>query len=74
MIFKNSKLYDILKWVGMTVLPALGVFFVALGDIWNISSVMIPVGATCTALGVLLSTILGISSIQYQKKLESGVK
>lgn len=67
MIFKNSKVYDVLKWVGGTVLPSLGVFAVTIGEIWNVSSVAIPIGGTFTALGILLSTILGISSIKYKK-------
>lgn len=72
MIFKNSKVYDVLKWIGATVLPALGVFSVTIGEIWNVSQIAIPIGGTFTALGILLSVCLGISSIKYKTLNEKG--
>lgn len=62
----NDKLYDILKWIGRYLLPAMGALYFAIAEIWNF-----PLGpeicATCTALTVALNTLLGISSENYYK-------
>ena len=31
----NNKVYDILKWIVMIVLPALSAFYVALAPVWG---------------------------------------
>ena len=31
----NNKVYDILKWVVMIVLPAISAFYVALASVWG---------------------------------------
>lgn len=65
----SNKVYDILKWVALVVLPALATFYAALSNIWDL-----PLGtqivSTITAIDTLLGTILGISSIKYSKKEE----
>ena len=62
----SNKIYDILKWVGRYLLPALGALYFSIAKIWGI-----PLGpeicATCTALTVALNTLLGISSENYYK-------
>ena len=65
----NDKLYDILKWVAMLLLPALAVLVKSVFAIWNI-----PYGeeisTTIIAVDLFLGTILGISTIQYKKEVE----
>ena len=67
MIFKNSKIYDVLKWIALVVLPAIGTLYFALSSIWGLPYGEQIVG-TITAVDTFLGAILGISSIQYAKK------
>ena len=67
----NNKLYDILKWVAILLLPALATLINVIGQIWGIP-VCEPIAQTVTALGVFLGAILGISSIQYKKGENNG--
>ena len=66
MIF-NNRVYDILKWVAIVFLDAVGVCYRALAAIWAW-----PFGdevlATCSALSVFLGALLGISNAQYERK------
>lgn len=62
----SNKLYDILKWVAMYLLPALGTLYFALAGIWGFPFGEEIVG-TLTAIDTFLGVILGISSVQYKK-------
>ncbi len=62
----NNKLYDVLKWVAMILLPALGTLYFALAGIWGFPYAEQVVG-TVTALDTFLGVILGISTAQYNK-------
>lgn len=62
----NSKVYDILKWVAMIVLPALATAYVGLSAIWGwpyADEIAKTTAVICTLLGALL----GISTAQYYK-------
>lgn len=62
----NSKLYDILKWVCLIVLPATATLYTALSSIWNLPFQQeIPV--TITACDAFLGALLGVSSLEYKK-------
>jgi imidazoleglycerol phosphate synthase glutamine amidotransferase subunit HisH len=63
----NNKIYDILKWIAQIFLPALGTLYFALAGIWNFPYAEAIVG-TITAFDTFLGIILGISTIQYNKK------
>ena len=67
MIFKNSKIYDALKYVALIVLPALATLWAALGKIWGWPLVT-EITATICAVDTFLGAILGISSAQYKKQ------
>ena len=61
-----DKLYDILKWITMIVLPALATAYVGLAAVWGwpfADEVAKTVAVICTLLGALL----GISTAQYNK-------
>ena len=62
-----DRLYDILKWVAIIVMPALSTFIVGLGGIWSLPYAG-QVAATVTALGVLLGAFLGLSSVKYNNQ------
>ena len=62
----SNKVYDILKWVDIVVLPALGTAYAGLAQIWGFpypEEVTGTVMVVCTLLGALL----GISSATYYK-------
>ena len=65
----SNKVYDILKWIALIALDALGLLYKTLAAIWGW-----PFGdevlATCTALSLCLGTLLGISTAKYNKSLE----
>lgn len=61
-----DKIYDVLKWVTMIVLPALATAYVGLAAIWGwpfADEVAKTTAVICTLLGALL----GISTAQYNK-------
>lgn len=69
MIFKNNKVYDILKWLVMIVLPAFVTFWSLMAETWNI-----PYGpqiaTTINGVTAFAGACLMISSAKYSKKLK----
>ena len=62
----SNKVYDILKWIAMVVLPALGTLYFALAGIWGLPFGEQIVG-TVTAVDAFLGVVLGVSTAQYNK-------
>ena len=63
----SNKVYDVLKWIAMYLLPALGTLYFALASIWGLPYGEEIVG-TITAVDAFLGAILGISNAQYKKE------
>lgn len=65
----SNKLYDILKILALTILPAIATLYFALAGIWGF-----PYGeeiaGTITALDTFLGCLLKYSSDNYYKNLE----
>lgn len=62
----SNKVYDILKWVVIVVIPALSTAYVGLAAIWSWPFAN-EVAKTASVICVLLGSILGISTAQYNK-------
>ena len=62
----SNKVYDVLKWIAMYFLPAIGTLYFALSGIWNLPYGEQVVGAI-TAVDTFLGVLLGISTAQYNK-------
>lgn len=62
----TNKAYDVLKWIAMLLLPALGTLYFALASIWGLPYGDQIVG-TITAIDTFLGVVLGISNAQYKK-------
>lgn len=62
----SNETYDILKWIAMYLLPAIGTLYFALAGIWGIPYGEQVVG-TITAIDTFLGVLLGISSASYNK-------
>lgn len=65
----SNKLYNVLKWIAMLFLPAFGTLYFALAGIWGLPYGEQIVG-TITAIDTFLGVILGISTAQYNKRVD----
>ena len=63
----SNKQYNVLKWVALILLPAMGALYFGLAGIWNFPYGEQVVG-TITVIDTFLGAILGISTAQYNKK------
>lgn len=63
----NDKVYDILKWIVMIVIPALTTAYVGLAAIWAFPFAE-EVAKTSAVICTLLGALLGISTAQYNKQ------
>lgn len=63
----NNKLYDILKWITVICLPALGTLYFALSGIWGFPYAEQVVG-TISAVTTCLGILLGISTAEYNRQ------
>lgn len=59
-----NKIYDVLKWVSMCVLPGLGTLYFALTQIWGLPYGTEVVG-TIAAINTFLGVLIGVSSTTY---------
>lgn len=73
MIFKESRVYDILKWISLVALDAIGLFYEKMSSIWGL-----PYGDqvkdTCIALSILIGALIGVSGIRYQRLNNNGAE
>lgn len=63
-----SRVYDILKWLGLIVLPALALFVNTVGPAWGWTHVDAIV-ITLNALGILAGALIGVSAIKQRLDL-----
>ena len=62
----SNRIYDVLKWIALVVLPALGTLYFALSKIWGLPYGTEIVG-TISAVDAFLGALLGISTNSYNK-------
>ena len=62
----SNKVYDVLKWIALILIPAIGTLYFALAGIWGFPYAEAIVG-TITAVDTFLGAILGISTSIYNK-------
>jgi len=63
----SNKVYDVLKWIALILLPALGTLYFALAKIWGFPYSAEIVG-TISAVDAFLGALLGISTANYKKE------
>lgn len=68
----SNKVYDILKWIALVALPALGTLYFALSKIWGLPYGTEIVG-TISAIDTFLGALLGISTNVYNKMNKTDV-
>lgn len=64
----SNRMYDILKWIALVVLPALGSLYFGLASIWGFPYGEEIVG-TITVVDTFLGALLGVSTVQYNKRI-----
>lgn len=65
----SNKAYDIVKWICLTVAPALVLLLNTILPLYNVSADTVKtITITITAVATFVGTIIGISSIQYANK------
>ena len=62
----SDKVYDILKWIVMVVIPAVTTAYVGLSSIWGWPYAD-AIAKTSAVVCALLGALLGISTAQYNK-------
>lgn len=67
-----DKVYDVLKWTCLTVIPAVSTFYGLLADIWNLPyATQIP--RTLTAVGLLIGALIGISHLTIKAEEDNDL-
>ena len=61
-----DKLYDILKWLTLIVIPALATAYVGFASIWGWGYAD-EIARTACVVCTLLGALLGISTAEYRK-------
>lgn len=62
-----NEVYDVIKWIGLIVCPALAAFIGAVGPAWGMANVDAIV-LTINALGVLIGVLIGASQMSASAK------
>ena len=69
----TNKQYDILKWIALIVLPAVGTLCFTLASIWGLPYGDQVVG-TITAVDTFLGALLGVSTSQHNKRKAASTR
>lgn len=66
MIFKNNKIYNVLKYLSLIVFDALGLAYEQLAEVWNL-----PYGTeimrTCVIISTFIGALIGLSNARFNK-------
>lgn len=68
----SDKVYDVLKWIAIVAIPALGEAYTRLANVWGL-----PYGTqiaeTALVVTFILGALLGISTISYNKAINADL-
>lgn len=63
----SNKTYDILKWIALVMLPAVGALYFGLSQVWGLPYGEEIVG-TISVIDTFLGALLGVSTVTYNKQ------
>ena len=63
----SNKWYNILKWISLIALDAIGVAYKGIAEVWTLPY-GIEIMTTCSIISVLIGTLIGISTYNYNKE------
>ena len=66
----NDNVYKVLKWLGLIVLPAIATLVKAVFPVWDLPYAD-AIATTCTALGVFVGTLIGVSQANMKPELDA---
>lgn len=66
----NDKVYNVLKWLAILALPAIGTFYFTLASIWGLPYAD-EISKTCNALGTLIGVLIGVSSLNLKSEKDA---
>ena len=64
---RSNKVYDVLKWLVLIVLPAWSGLYAALAGVWGWGYVE-QVTTTISAVALFIGALIGVSSANYKKE------
>ena len=70
-ITMSNKVYNVLKWIAMIVLPACATLYLGLSNVWGLPYGE-EVSATITLVNTFLGAVLMISTSQYNKRVDTN--
>lgn len=62
-----NKVYDVLKWIALIVLPACATLYAAIAKIWGIPYEL-EIPATIMAVDTFIGALIGVSTYSYNKE------
>ena len=62
----NNRIYDVLKWIALIVIPAVGALYFGLAQIWGFPYGEEIVG-TLSLIDTFIGALIGISTSSYNK-------
>ena len=65
----NNKVYNVLKWVAIIVMPALATLVSVIFNAWGLPYAE-PITTTITAIGTFIGAILVVSNAKYNNSKE----
>lgn len=66
----NQKVYEVLRWLVIFVIPAFNTFFVSIAKAWGWDLPIEAIVTTVSAFDLLLGSIFGISKVMSDNKEE----
>ena len=69
----NNKVYDVLKWLVLIVLPACSGLYAALAGVWGWGYVE-QVTTTISAVALFIGALSGVSNASYKARMEGEDK
>lgn len=69
----SNRAYDIIKWIAIVVIPALGEAYVRLSNVWNLPYGQ-QINETALVITFLLGALIGISTVQYNKNVNADIE
>lgn len=71
--FLSDKVYEVLKWIALVAIPALGEAYIRLADAWNLPYAQ-QINETALVVTFILGAIIGVSTIQYNKNTSFDIE
>lgn len=69
----SNKVYDILKWISLMVIPLLAAGLVAVSEIWGLSLAPEVLGLL-SAVGSVIGAVINISAAAYNRSVHGALK